>query len=286
MSRDEQSVERGGGEAHRACAHRIAPEFVRVAGLPDADAAEREAFQIAVELAERDPLLRQLDPSRLVVLQRSRIPPAGSGYASPFLALHFEWGQPLFPTKEETLYLFLALLMPQEEPASGTTTRIVSVERLVGQRSWGDADEVEKRLREYVASHGSSWDWDGDTGGRVSCFARIVDALAPEHVLTNFRQVPREQWYERSRAANEFGSLEEERAFYRERGVDVKAAECSMVMQPGELLVVNNVRAVHGRTGRRRVEELHQVLLGIRDVHPDEASVVRRWLIEQIAHVR
>ncbi len=282
--RDEpEVVEAGQRKNCRTSERGRRPEFAHVDGIPDAGEAERAAMRLAVEMLDGDPILAQLDSSRLVVLGRSRIPPEVSGDASQFLALHFERGQPLFPTKPETLYLFLALFMSPDQPASRASTRIASVEGLFAECRSAEVRDVEAKLRGYGASHGSSWDWDGDSGGRVSCFARVVDALAPEPVLTNFRQIPKDQWYERSKAANEFESLEEEREFYLKRGLDLDAVEHAVVLKPGELLLINNVRAVHGRGGEREPEELHQFLIGIPDVPPEEAGIVRRWLTSTAA---
>jgi hypothetical protein len=47
--------------------------------------------------------------------------------------------------------------------------------------------------------------------------------------------------------------------------------------------VINNVRAVHGRVGRRVPGEVYQFVVGARQVRPDNASVLRQYLTKSLS---
>lgn len=50
-------------------------------------------------------------------------------------------------------------------------------------------------------------------------------------------------------------------------------------MRGGELLVIDNVRAVHGRFGKRQPEEIHQFLYGVRTGTPEDIDAFRSGLV-------
>jgi hypothetical protein len=56
---------------------------------------------------------------------------------------------------------------------------------------------------------------------------------------------------------------EEESQFYRSCGVNLEPIEQRLVLKPTDLLVVSNVRAIHGRIGIRPPGALRQILFGI-----------------------
>ncbi len=256
--------------------------YALVKGIGDLQTAKETCWQLINDMSQADYLLQQHLPAKLEVLEYARIPPEG-GEDSSFLGLHFDWGHPLFPRRPETLYLFLGLYFaPDQEPGTAIT-RVVPLAKLLAQRSWGSFDFVEQRLAAYARSHGSSWDWEEDSGHRVSCFARILDALNPEPRLTNFRTIPREKWYAVSHAGHEFENAEDEEAFYASSGLLLKEVEERFVLQPGDLLVLNNLSTIHARLGARRPGELHQYLFGLRDVSPSQSVVIRHWLTHQLS---
>lgn len=258
------------------------PGYALVRGIRDLQTATQTCRQIIEDMDQAPYPLRDHLPTKLAVLESARIPPEG-GQATPFLGLHFDWGHPLFPHRPETLYLFGALYFPPDQQPGTATTRVVPLARLLAQRSWGSADSVAQRLFAYARSHGSSWDWEADSGHRVSCFARLLDALNPQPRLTNFRAIPRAQWYAVSQAGHEFENAEAEAAFYTANGLRLSEAEARFVLEPGDLLVFNNVSTIHGRLGTRRPGELHQVLFGLRAVPASQSVVIRRWLTDQLS---
>lgn len=194
--------------------------------------------------------------------------------------MHFDLGHPLFPRHPADLCLYVALYLPADGRPSAAATRVAAIDAFRRTGGWGSVAGIERRLRRYAQSHGSSWDWEGDSGHRVSCFARIIDALCAPHRLTNFRTTPRDRWYEASAAGHEFQSLEAERAYYASCGIVLGDIEEQVVLRPGQLLVINNVRSVHGRVGRRVPGEVCQFVVGARQVAPGNASVLREYLAQ------
>jgi hypothetical protein len=106
----------------------------------------------------------------------------------------------------------------------------------------------------------------------------VLDALSPRHKLTYFRSTAREQWYELSQAGDEFGSLADELRSMRRAGSPSKLWSVAFVLRPRQLLILNNVRAIHGRHGVHRPQELYQFILGARRVPPERAVFIRDWL--------
>jgi alpha-ketoglutarate-dependent taurine dioxygenase len=60
----------------------------------------------------------------------------------------------------------------------------------------------------------------------------------------------------------EFDSLCAELSFFARHGLRIDDVEISVDLQPGELLVFDNLAFAHGRRGRRRPGELHQRMFG------------------------
>jgi len=135
-----------------------------------------------------DEVMRSIAPEdlQLQILDESWLPPPGDE-TSLFLALHFDHGHPLFPIGSADLCLYVALYLPAVAKTAVAATRVAAVDGFRVEHGWGSVNQIEHRLSNYAQSHGSSWDWDGDSGHRVSCFARILDALRPPHRLTKFR---------------------------------------------------------------------------------------------------
>jgi hypothetical protein len=121
-------------------------------------------------------------------------PPPENSEPNSFLGLHFEHGHALIPDRAGRAVLFFALYCPSDAPQVAADTRLVDVCELAKQRAWGSLDEVNSRLHRDSVERGSSWDWAQESGHRVSCFARILDALTPPYRLTHFRTLARDDW--------------------------------------------------------------------------------------------
>lgn len=252
-------------------------EYMMAEGLGTVADARVAVRSFVAQARSSDSLLDGILNSGQDFVDECWLPPP-DGDPNDFLALHFDFGHALFPLAPADVHLFVALYLPRSSARASAATRVVRIEDIRSQRRWGSRECIDERLWSYAGSHGSSWDWDGESGNRTSCFARVLDALCPPHRLTNFRTTPPERWYEVSQAGHEFGALCDEAAFYASCGVALEPIEQPVVLQPGQLLVLNNMRTVHGRDGTRRPGELYQFLLGVRGVPPDKAVLIRHWL--------
>jgi hypothetical protein len=61
--------------------------------------------------------------------------------------------------------------------------------------------------------------------------------------------------------------------------LDLGPVEERITLRGGELLVVDNLRAVHGRFGRRQPAEIYQFLYGVRSATPADIDHCRRLLV-------
>jgi hypothetical protein len=166
----------------------------------------------------------------------------------------------------------------------GAKTRVVSIERLLSQRKFGDCKEVEKKLIQYVKSYGDGWIYpDKVNTFRLACFARFIDAVEGTHELADFFDKTTGQWFKNENTKTGEERLELEYEFFRKHGLDIKCCEEQIEIKPGELLIVDNIRAVHGRIGPRNPKEIYQFLFGIERVTPQEIAEFRRYIVNQLS---
>jgi hypothetical protein len=66
----------------------------------------------------------------------------------------------------------------------------------------------------------------------------------------------------------EFASLDEERRFFANHGIQLPDMELEVVLRRGELLIFDNLAVAHGRRGARRTGELSQLCIGYRALDP------------------
>jgi hypothetical protein len=168
--------------------------------------------------------------------------PLGAGETRDFQTLHFDFGLPLAPRIEQDCARYTALYMPVDVTSFGAVTRLVPLMALLNQRSWPPCRELVERLTSYGRTHGA---WD--------------DA----HFLCGL----------------EFDSLCSEEAFFELHGLCIDDVEISIDLQPGQLLVFDNLAMAHGRRGTRRPGELHQRMYGHR-LQPGEQRNLRDGILK------
>jgi hypothetical protein len=134
---------------------------------------------------------------------------------------------------------------------------LVPLAALLGQRSWPPPDELVERLASYGRTHGA---WDDELGYVEGSLARIVEAVAAERspLLPSVKIDPD------FLCGLEFDCLRAELSFFAGHGLSVDDVEISIALQPGGLLLFDNLAMAHGRRGRRRPGELHQRVFGHR----------------------
>jgi hypothetical protein len=193
-------------------------------------------------------------------------------------------GQPLVSCSTQTLYLIVGLYRSPEAGETTAFTRVVFVPELLRQRGWPPVAEVERRLLRYVEAHGDGWYRPEPLNTfRLACFARVLDAVTEAHELTDYVDKTTGDWF--SDQAQRDGSIgmRNEAAFYRRCGVDLAAVEEQVRLSAGDLLVIDNVRAVHGRFGKRRPQELFQFLYGVRSGNLADIDAIRAFLVGAFA---
>ncbi|MEJ7744466.1 MAG: hypothetical protein WKF73_19165 [Nocardioidaceae bacterium] len=93
--------------------------------------------------------------------------------------------------------------------------------------------------------------------------ARIIEAaLGQTPVLPGVRTNPD------FLCGTEFSTMADEMLSFAQRGLLVDAVVVEVCLQPGELLLFDNLALAHGRRGSRAPGELHQRVFGHRALHP------------------
>jgi hypothetical protein len=252
--------------------------------IPTADAARAVLDRFAVHAdPARLPLFCRF-AGRVQLAKVDRIPVCHDIVPRSFQALHFDMGQPIVSDSTQTMYLLLGLYRPPEVEDSSAATRVVGLRRLLRQRDWGDPGQVERRLVAYAAAHGDGWYApDRVNTCRLACFARVLDAVTGRHELTHYVEKTTGDWFQDDPGRDGAVALANEAAYYAGCGLRLEAAERRVLLRAGELLVVDNLRAVHGRLGRRRPAEIYQFLYGVRSATPADVDAFRASLVSGFA---
>ncbi len=235
--------------------------FVRIAG-PHRTAHEAE--EVARAVVEECWLEHDRRP--LSVIGEFVTPPLEGGETRDFQTLHFDFGLPLDPKIEQDVARYTALHVPTHVAEAQAVTRLVPLVALLGQRSWPPPEELVERLTAYGRTHGA---WDDDRGYVEGSLARIVEAAAAEcpPLLPSVKVEPG------FLCGMEFDSLDAELRFFPRYGVPVHDIEISVALQPGELLVFDNLAVAHGRRGTRQPGELRQLVFGHRLQPADQGKL-------------
>lgn len=224
--------------------------FVRVAGP---FGASDEAFGFAGALVEMCRLER--GPLPLSVIGNFVVPPLEGGATRDFQTLHFDFGLPLDPKIDQDVARYTALYVPADVAGVQAVTRLVPLAALLGQRSWPAPAELVERLVSYGETHGA---WDDNRGYVEGSLARIVEAAAADcpPVLPSVKAEPG------FLCGLEFDCLSAELTFFARHGLRIHEAEIEIPLEPGQLLLFDNLAVAHGRRGTRQPGELRQRVFG------------------------
>jgi hypothetical protein len=91
---------------------------------------------------------------------------------------------------------------------------------------------------------------------------------------------PRAARHHQEMCGMEFASLAEERAHFNRHGLDLDAVEQRIKVNPGDLLVFDNLATAHGRVGIRAPEELNQLCVGYRGLGVAQQRVLVRRVLD------
>jgi hypothetical protein len=235
--------------------------FVRIGDLASPD----DAFALAGGVVERCCAAEGL--GLLEVIGDFILPPHEGQETRDFQTLHFDFGLPLDPRVDWDVARYTALYISAGAEKVSAVTRLVPLAALLAQRTWPCGPELVRRLAGYGRTHGA---WDDASGYVEGSLARLVEAaagIAP--LLPSVKADPA------FLCGTEFNSLRAELEFFERHHLDVTAVQVEIALQPGELLVFDNLALAHGRRGIRRPGELRQRVFGHRGLSPTAQRGVR-----------
>ncbi len=216
--------------------------------------AWRYALAVFAEASLTDPLHDGMPD--LHVVGEFTVPPP-EAVQRPFQALHIDFGIPLAGDVPVDVARFTALLRDAREDGPGAITRLIPLRRLLAHRTWAERHVIAERL-----SRTSTLDRTVE-----GILGRIIEVAREGHEL-----VPRDE--PGHLCGMEFDSLEHERSFFDESGLPLAQVEEQVFLIPGEMLVIDNLRTAHGRTGRRNANELHQLFVGYASLHAEDQKLL------------
>jgi hypothetical protein len=231
----------------------------------------RSAFETPAAAFERaQELVEEWSPSNhpdaLTVIGEFVLPPPDGEATRDFQTLHFDFGLPVHPQRNQDVARYTALFIPRSVCGVTAVTRLVSLRTLLRQRKWPDRATLLGNLISYGESHGA---WDEADGYSEGSLARLVEAAAGSPRLPSVKSTPG------FLCGMEFDTLTAELSFFDRLGLDVDAAQVEVPLRPGDLLVFDNLAVAHGRRGTRRPGELHQRVFGHRSASPAAQRALR-----------
>lgn len=254
--------------------------FCVLQGIQTIDDAKEQVDQFIQSYdAKGHPIWERLR-DRIQLSKVDMIPDCGDSIEATCQALHFDLGQPLIG-EGEPMYALTALFVPATSHPTSAFTRIANVEQLLSQVSLGSQEEIEARLTAYVKDHGDGWsDYGVYHSPRLGFFGRVLDAASGKNALTGDFDKTMAEWFS---SYNGLSGVAAETDFYTSLGYDLSAIEQRVQLQPGEMLLIDNFRCIHGREGEREMQETAQFLYGVKEGSAEEIRQYRSWLVEKMA---
>jgi hypothetical protein len=182
------------------------------------------------------------------MLELGATPTRASAADAPyFRALGFAGGHPVVESGNGQRFAALVgWYADGERERCKLETRLVSIPALLPAAAPIDAAQVEGRLGDYVVAYGNRWpDVPDQRPLRLACLARFLDALQPAPTLV--ARTARDWFVEAGDSAEQ--SLAREVAYFEQCGVDLAQHEVRVLLEPGDLLVVDNLTCAHGFVG-------------------------------------
>ncbi|HTE57708.1 MAG TPA: hypothetical protein VK694_03105 [Verrucomicrobiae bacterium] len=219
--------------------------------------------------------------SRIRLAKADQIPVCDDIVATSFQVLHFDMGQPLVESNSQLLVTHVGIYLPKTTLHMVTArTRLVELSGLLEGLCLTPL-EIENRIVRYVRKYGDGW--ANHNTLRLACFARFIDALHDTHELEKEIDKTVGQWFQTDKQLNEGSAYEQEQDFYKRHGVELTKVERQIALKPGQLLILDNTRVIHGRIGKRKTKELYNFMFGIESTMYDDIAALRRQIAELVA---
>jgi hypothetical protein len=227
--------------------------------------ATAEAFEVARTVIDARCGEDGLDP--LSIIGDFVLPPAEGRETRDFQTLHFDFGLPLDPKVAQDIARYTALCIPDGAVAVSAVTRLVPLHGLLAQRAWPARAELLESLVAYGKTHGA---WDDASGYVEGSLARVIEAAAGTSP-----RLPSVKEHPDFLCGLEFDSLLAELAFFEQHRLHVEDVAIDIALEPGELLIFDNLALAHGRRGTRRPGELRQRVFGHKGLDPASQCKLR-----------
>jgi hypothetical protein len=237
-----------------------------VQGVSGIEAAVK-TIAVTMEALEPEFWLSSSAKSSATITAPRRLPTCPELQSLAYQALHFDMGAPIIAVRDTYTCLFAALFHPGDVDPGVAETRIVRIPRLLEQASLGDAHE---KLVRYATDYGDGWSEPSPARtGRLSCLARLIDAVSGQRQLIDFYDMPTWDWFCRGRHGR---GLASETEFFREHGLDLERVEERVRLRRGDLLIIDNIRCAHGRVGPRPLDAIYHLMVGLDHTTPETAA--------------
>jgi hypothetical protein len=243
-------------------------------------AIKRQEDFIASIDSTKVPLHRRFD-NRIQLAKADQIPVCDDIVATSFQVLHFDMGHPFLESDGQLFVSHVGIYLPKTTKHAVTAqTRLVELDGI--GRQWGlSPRQIEQNLTTYVRQYGDGW--AGHNTYRLACFVRVLDALSSVPELQNDIDKTVGQWFKNDDRLDETSAYQQEAQFYAKHGIGLNAIEHRISLQPGQLLLLDNTRVIHGRIGKRRSKELFNFMWGVQAITLADITALRQAICQLVA---
>lgn len=218
---------------------------------------------------------------RIQLVKADQIPVCDDIVATSFQVLHFDMGHPFLESQDQLFVSHVGIYLPKTTSREITArTRLVELDGLLKHLNLSPK-EIEQRLISYTQQYGDGW--TGHNTYRLACFIRILDAMSNKPELQDQIDKTVGQWFENKNKLEATTAHEKEVAFYAKHGIDLGTLEHQIALKPGQLLILDNTRVIHGRIGKRRTKELFNFMWGIEAITAEDITELRRYVCKLVA---
>lgn len=225
--------------------------------------------------------LHQLFNDRIQLAKADQIPICDDIVATSFQVLHFDMGHPFLESEGQLFVSHVGIYLPKNTSYEVTArTRLIELDGLL--KHVGLSPEgIEQKLIPYVREYGDGW--TGHNTYRLACFIRFLDALSNNPELQDQIDKTVGQWFENENKLAATNAHDKEIAFYAKHGINLGVLEHQIALKPGQLLILDNTRVIHGRIGKRRAKELFNFMWGVEKIASEDITALRQYICRRLA---